>query len=103
MVDTPAFMLWGHIRFAGYTIGVVASMPGADDLKKFVHSISATWDCGVRVVQGGFEILTSQHRASNCKAISFVHINIFGVIGSLRSVSRQQSMKKWKYCLDNRF
>lgn len=46
MVDTPAFRLWGHIRFAGYAIEVAALMPGADDLRRFVHSISAIWDCG---------------------------------------------------------
>jgi hypothetical protein len=33
MIDTPAFWLWGHIRFASYAIEVVASIPGADDLK----------------------------------------------------------------------
>jgi len=33
MVDTPAFRLWGHIRFAGYAIEVAASIPGADGLK----------------------------------------------------------------------
>jgi len=80
MVDTPAFRLWGHIRFAGYAIEVAASMPGAGDPRKIVYSISATWDCGWEV-QGAFETLTSQHRASNCKAISFVHINIFGATG----------------------
>jgi hypothetical protein len=46
MVDTPAFRLWGHIRFAGYAMEVAASIPGANDLRKFVHSISAIWDCG---------------------------------------------------------
>jgi len=44
MADTPAFRLWGHIRFAGYAIEVAASMPGAGDPRKIVYSISATWD-----------------------------------------------------------
>jgi hypothetical protein len=46
MIDTPAFRLWGHIRFAGYAIEVAASIPVVDYLRKFVHSISAIWDCG---------------------------------------------------------
>jgi hypothetical protein len=38
MIDdryTPAFRLWGHIRFAGDAVEVAASIPGpgADDLK----------------------------------------------------------------------
>jgi hypothetical protein len=51
MIDTPAFRLWGHIRFAGYAIEIAASIPVVDYLRKFVHSISAIW-FGIVVLEG---------------------------------------------------